>query len=61
MQELITICILTIISFISLFIPHKSKKYALSWWSRLLFSITYIYILGCIMCLIIFIVKYLIK
>jgi hypothetical protein len=38
--------ILIILSVISIFIPHKSKHYNLSWHARLLCSSTYIYLIG---------------
>jgi hypothetical protein len=31
------------LSLISIFIPHKDRKYNLSWWSRGLFTITILY------------------
>ena len=37
--------ILILATFISLHIPHNSKKYNLSWHTRTLFSITIVYII----------------
>jgi hypothetical protein len=38
--------ILIVMSLISIFIPHKSTKYNFSWYSRLLLTITFIYVVG---------------
>jgi len=35
--------LLSIITFISLHIPHNSRKYNFSWYTRLLFTITLVY------------------
>jgi hypothetical protein len=39
--------ILLMLCGISLFIPHKDKKYNFSWHFRLLSSLTIIYVIGC--------------
>jgi hypothetical protein len=38
--------ILLILTTISIYIPHNSKKYNFSWYSRLLGTITILYLIG---------------